>query len=221
MQPSPIRLLLVDDDGIVRVGLRAVCGTVPHFAIVGEADSRAQAVALARTCRPDVVLMDVRLPDGTGVEACREIRSQWPRTRVLMLTAYSDDDTVVASILAGAAGYVVKHTPPERLVQAIELVANGGALLDPAVTGVVLQRLRQGGMPEANDPLCGLSEREHEILSFIADGKTNREIAATTGISEYTVRNHVTKILQKLDRTRRTEAAAFFVRRTSLATGQN
>jgi two-component system response regulator DevR len=208
-----VKLLLVDDHQIVRLGLRNLFETVPHFLVVGEAGSVAAAVVEARRCRPDVVLMDVRLPDGSGVEACREIRSELPHTRVLMLTSYADEQAAIASIVAGAAGYLLKQTDPERLIEAVELVADGGSLLDPAVTETVLHWMQRAGGEALDDPLAGLSEQERKILPLIAEGKTNREIATALYLSEYTVKTYVSSLLQKLHLARRSEAAAFIARR--------
>ena len=213
MSEAQVKLLLVDDHRVVRLGLRTLFGTVPHFAVVGEAGSIAEAVVEARRCQPDVVLMDVRLPDGSGVEACREIRSEQPHVRVLMLTSYADEDAVVASIMAGAAGYLLKQTDPERLVEAIKTVARGDSLLDAAVTQTVLQWMRRLGAQATDDPLAELSDQERKILPLIAEGKTNREIAAGLYLSEHTVKTYVSSILQKLHLTRRAEAAAFIARR--------
>jgi DNA-binding NarL/FixJ family response regulator len=212
MSQPEVKLLVVDDHAVLRLGLTALFGDVPHIAVVGEAGTAAEAVAEARRCRPDVVLMDVRLPDGSGVEACREIRAERPATKVIMLTSYADDDAVVASVMAGAAGYFLKQTHPERLIEAVETVAGGGSLLDPEVTEAVLGRLRQLAAPAHDDPLTALSEQERKVLPLIAEGKTNREIAAALALNEHTVKHYVTRILRKLRLTRRVEAAAFAAR---------
>ncbi len=214
MTDPQVRLLIVDDHEVVRLGLATLFKAQRRFAVVGQAGSAAQAVAEARRCRPDVVIMDIRLPDGSGVEVCREIRSERPQTAVLMLTSYADEDAVVASIMAGAAGYLLKQVPPSQLVHAVETVARGGSLLDPAVTRSVLGWMQRVG-DSAADPLAqaGLSEQERKILPLIADGKTNREIAAELCLSERTVKSYVSNILQKLKLSRRTEAAAFVARR--------
>ena len=204
-------LLLVDDHAVVRLGLSALLKTVPRFAVVAEAATVAEALVQARRAKPDVVVMDVRLPDGSGVEACRLIRSERPETRVLMLTSFSDDEAVVASVLAGAAGYLLKNTEPERLIEAIDLVGRGESLLDPRVTAVVLERLRRGPARDA-DPLAALSEHERRIVPMIAAGKTNREIAAEMHLSEHTVKAYVSDILRKLRLTRRAQAAALVSR---------
>jgi two-component system, NarL family, response regulator DevR len=204
-----VRLLLVDDHRVVRMGLVALFEKVPRFAVVGEAGTMAEAVAEAERCRPDVVVMDVRLPDGTGVEACREIRAGRPDTRVFMLTSYADQDAVVASIMAGAAGYLLKHNDPKQLIQAVDTVAGGGSLLDPAVVHTVLEWIRCGDSPGTDDRLAALSQQEHRVLSLVAAGKTNRDIAGALGLSEHTVKIHVSHILEKLRLVRRAEAAAF------------
>ena len=211
-KPS-VKLLLVDDHEVVRLGLRALFGTVAHITVAGEAATVAEAVAVARRCQPDVVLMDVRLPDGSGVDACRQIRSESPRTRVLMLTSYADEEAVVAAVMAGAAGYLLKQTDSERLIEAVEVVARGDSLLDPSITRTVLEWMRRLGVQASSDPLIGLSEQERKILLLIAEGKTNREIATTLILSENTVKTYVSNILQKLNLTRRSEAAAFFATR--------
>jgi two-component system, NarL family, response regulator DevR len=215
MSKPCIRLLLVDNHQIVRVGLATLFRTVPHFLLVGEAGTVAEAVAQARQCVPDVVLMDVRLPDGSGIEACRQIRSERPEARVLMLTSYSDEEAVIASIMAGAAGYLLKDTDDERLIEGIETIARGGSLLDPAVTQMVLSWMQQPNVQVPGDPLSELSEREWEILPLVAEGKTNREIALLLSLSENSVKSYVSNILQKLRLARRAEAAAFMTRRES------
>jgi two-component system, NarL family, response regulator DevR len=215
MSKSCIRLLLVDNHQIVRIGLATLFRTVPHFLVVGEVGTVAEAVAQARQCAPDVVLMDVRLPDGNGIEACRQIRSEQPETRVLMLTSYSDEEAVIASIMAGAAGYLLKDTDTEELIEGIEAIACGGSLLDPAVTQTVLSWMQQPSVQVPGDPLAELSEREREILPLIAEGKTNREIALLLSLSENSVKSYVSNILQKLRLARRAEAAAFMARRGS------
>jgi DNA-binding NarL/FixJ family response regulator len=212
MTREEIRIMLVDDHNVVRLGLTSLFGTVPHFKVVGEASSSAGAVSEARKTLPDVVIMDVRLPDGSGVEACREIRSIRPQTRVIMLTSYSDEDAILDSILAGAAGYLLKQIEPSRLIEAVEEVANGGSLLDPAVTQTVLTWMRRHGTLDPTDPLATLTEPERRILPLIASGKTNREIATTLYLSEHTVKSYVSNILQKLHLNRRAEAAAFIAR---------
>jgi two-component system, NarL family, response regulator DevR len=215
MSKPRIRLLLVDDHQIVRIGLATLFQTVPHFLVAGEAGTVAEAVAQARQCAPDVVLMDVRLPDGSGIEASRQIRSEQPDARVLMLTSYSDEEAVIASIMAGAAGYLLKDTDAEKLIEGIEAIARGSSLLDPAVTQTVLSWMQQPSVQVPSDPLSELSEREREILPLVAEGKTNREIALMLSLSENSVKSYVSNILQKLRLARRAEAAAFMARRGS------
>jgi two-component system response regulator DevR len=215
MSKPCIRLLLVDNHQIVRIGLATLLRTVPYFLVIGEAGTMAEALAQARQCSPDVVLMDVRLPDGSGVEACRQIRAERPEARVLMLTSYSDEEAVIASIMAGAAGYILKETDPEKLIEGIETIARGGSLLDPAVTQTVLSWMQHPSTQVPAYPLSELSEREGEILPLIAEGKTNREIALRLSLSENTVKSYVSNILQKLHLARRAEAAAFMARRGS------
>ena len=212
--PEQIRVLIVDDHEVVREGLRALLRRKPQLTVVGEAESVASAVAEARKTEPDVVVMDVRLPDGSGVEACREIRSRRPETKVLMLTSYADDDAVFASIMAGATGYLLKQTHGQTLVDAIERAVRGESLLDPAVTQRVLERVRNAGSSK-DDELSLLSEQEQKILDLIAEGKTNKEIAQEIFLSDKTVKNYVSSILSKLNLRRRSEAAAFIARRRS------
>jgi len=208
------RILLVDDHEVVREGLRTLLSKRAGFEIVGYAGSVADAVREAARTEPDVVVMDVRLPDGSGIEACREIREARPETRVIILTSYADDDAVFASILAGASGYVLKQTRGSSLTDAIAAVARGESLLDPAVTQRVMERVRSG-QRKAADPLDALNEQEHKILALIAEGKTNKEIAAEIYLSDKTVKNYVSNILTKLNLRRRSEAAAFIARRES------
>lgn len=204
-----IRVLLVDDHEVVRQGIRALLERREHIEVVAEAGSVAEAVAEAARAKPDVIVMDVRLPDGTGIEACREIRIEQPEIRMLMLTSYADDEAVYASIIAGASGYLLKQTRGRELVSAIEAVARGESLLDPSVTAVVLTRMREMAAGGHKDKLADLSEQERRILGLIAEGKTNREIAASVYLAEKTVKNYVSTILSKLGMERRAQAAAF------------
>ena len=206
-----MRILLVDDHEVVREGLRAVLARRPGFDIVGGAGTVAEAISEAERLRPDIVVLDVRLPDGSGIEACREIRTANPDVRVVMLTSFADEQAVVGAIMAGAAGYVLKDTRAGAVADAIEAVAQGRGLLDPSVTAQVLERIRRSAGSEPS-PLDVLSDQERKILEHIAEGKTNREIAAEMFLSDKTVKNYVSSILSKLELHRRSEAAAFLAR---------
>ncbi len=206
------RLLIVDDHEVVRVGLRALLELEPDLVVVGEAATGEVALDEARALRPDVVLLDVVMEGVGGVETCRALRSLPRPPRVLMLTSYSDDDAVIASILAGASGYLLKNTGRADLLRAIRAVAAGQELIDPAVTGKVTRRL--AALARAPAPLPDpLSEREREVLALVARGCTNREIAERLVISEKTAGHHVSHILDKLGLSRRSEAAVYAVRK--------
>jgi two-component system response regulator DevR len=207
-----IRLLIVDDHEVVRVGLRSVLKRVPGFEVVADVSSAEEALEVVAEKLPDVVLMDVRMHGTSGVEACRMVRSKYPQVHVIMLTSYSDDEALVSSLLAGASGYVLKEVGCSELIEGIRTVAAGGSLLDPSVTGRVLQRLR-GTAQAAEEPEdVVLTERERHILSLIAEGQTNKEIAHILNLSEKTVRNYVSSLLAKLKVNNRAEAAAHAVR---------
>ncbi|HEX6970998.1 MAG TPA: response regulator transcription factor, partial [Limnochordia bacterium] len=182
-----IRVLLVDDHEVVRIGLRALLQRAPDLEVAGEAGSAEEAVAQAARLRPDVVVMDVRMPGGSGIEACREIRQAQPDTRVLMLTSYPDEEAVLASVMAGASGYVLKEIGGGELLAGIRAVAAGKSLLDPQVAAVVLDRVRRQSEPKYPP----LTDQERRILALIAQGKTNREIAQELYLSEKTIRNYV------------------------------
>jgi len=207
-----IRILLVDDHQVVREGLRALLDSQEDLEVIAEADSVAEAITRARTFEPDVVVMDVRLPDGSGVEACREIRSRQPDTAVLMLTSFSDDQALFDSIMAGAAGYVLKQVRGAELIDSIRRVGSGESILDPAITARVLDRIRNPKQDE--DPrLARLTPTELRIVEMIADGLTNRQIADRIHLAEKTVKNYVSAILSKLEVARRAEAAAYLADR--------
>lgn len=208
----PLRILLVDDHEVVRQGLAALLARRPAFQVVAEAGTVAESLAAARRFRPDVVVMDVRLPDGTGIEACRDIRTELPDTRVVMLTSYPDEEAVLAAIMAGASGYLLKQIRGRDLVEALEAIGRGDSLLDPAVTERVLERVRRVAAGEGRDELADLTQQERKILMLVADGKTNREIAAEVFLSDKTVKNYVSSILSKLNLQRRAQAAAFVAR---------
>jgi len=211
--PKRIRLMLVDDHTVFRIGLSSLFRTVSTVNVVAEAGTVQQAVALARHTAPDVVLMDVRLPDGDGMDACRAILRARPETRILMLSGYTDDDAVVASIQSGAAGYLLKGIEPEQLIEAVERVASGASLLDPQVTETALEFMRRGGRPDAQHPFAALSDQQRRIAVLIADGKTNRQIAAELSLSPHTIKTYVSSMLHKLRLSRRSQIAALMVRR--------
>ena len=212
MTADKVSVMLVDDHEVVRTGLRTLLERRPGLAVVAEAGTVAEAIAAALQSQPDVIVMDIRLPDGNGIEACREIRADLPGTRVLMLTSYADDEAVYGSIMAGASGYLLKQTRGQSLSEAIEKVARGESLLDPSVTDKVLERMRALARGEG-DELASLSEQEKRILALIAEGKTNKEIAGEIYLSDKTVKNYVSSILSKLNLRRRSEAAAFIAER--------
>lgn len=208
-----ITVLLVDDHEVVRIGLRSLLSREKGIDVVGEAGTADAAVALAVRLRPDVVVMDVRLPDGTGVEACREIRSADPTVQIIMLTSYADDEAVFSSLLAGASGYLLKQIRGKELVRAIETVAAGQSLLDPAVTQTVLDRMKRLASGQQPSEINQLSVQERKVLALVADGKTNKEIAGALGLSDSTVKHYLSHVFEKLNLSRRAEAAAYFVRR--------
>lgn len=205
-------VMLVDDHEVVRRGLRALLEAESDIKVIAEASSGKEALDLAKIHPPAVIVMDVRMPDGSGVEACREIRAQIPETQVIMLTSYSDDEALFNSIMAGAAGFVLKQIRGRDLVEAIRTVASGKSLLDPNVTKRVLERLRKAKFEEKDPKLGRLSPQEERILDLIAEGLTNPEIGERLHLSAKTVKNYVSTILQKLEVARRAEAAAYAAR---------
>lgn len=207
---SPLRLLVVDDHEVVRQGLVALLERREAFQVVAEAGTVAESIEQARRHQPDIVIMDVRLPDGSGIEACRAIRAELPATRVVMLTSYPDEEAVLSAIVAGASGYLLKQIRGRDLVAALETVGRGGSLLDPAVTERVLERIRRiaSGTSES-DEISQLTSQERKILLLVAEGMTNKEIASAIFLSDKTVKNYVSSILAKLNLERRAQAAAF------------
>ncbi len=205
----PLRLLVVDDHEVVRQGLVAVLSRHEEFQVVAEAGTVAESIAAAKRFQPDLVVMDVRLPDGSGIEACREIRAELPGTRVVMLTSYPDEEAVLSAILAGASGYLLKQIRGRDLVTALEAVGRGDSLLDPGVTERVLERVRRIANGDEKDEFSELTAQERKILRLVADGKTNKEIATEVFLSDKTVKNYVSSILSKLNLQRRAQAAAF------------
>ncbi|MFE2950752.1 response regulator [Embleya sp. NPDC059267] len=207
MSTSPIRVFLLDDHEVVRRGLADLLGGEPDIEIVGESGSAAEAARRIPALRPDVAILDGRLPDGSGIDVCREVRSRFPEINALILTSYDDEDALFAAIMAGAAGYVLKQIRGRDLIAAVRAVAAGQSLLDPAVTTRVLERVRNG--PAAEPGPTGLSEREKQVLEHIAQGQTNREIAESLGLAEKTVKNYVSAVLNKLGLERRVQAAVY------------
>ena len=203
-------MFLLDDHEIVRRGLRELLEAEDDIEVVGEAGTAEEAVGRIPATSPDVAVLDVRLPDGSGVEVCRDVRSVRPELACIMLTSYADDEALFEAIMAGAAGYVLKQVKGAELVDAIRWVAAGQSLLDPGVTARVLDRLRQGA--EEDERLRGLTEQEHKILALLADGMTNRQIAEEMFLAEKTVKNYVSNLLAKMGMSRRTEAAVYAAR---------
>ena len=215
MSPAkkPIRLLLVDDHQVVLVGLRTVLHNRQGITVVGEAGSRADAVRVAKRLKPDIILMDVRLPDGSGVEACRDILARHPATRVIFLTSFADDEFALAAVLAGAQGYVLKNIDADLLVQSIHAVFKGQSLLSPALTQRALNWVKAGSAQVGPVRKQSLAPQEERVLALVADGLTNKEIAATMQLSDKTVKNYLSNMFQKLQISRRAQAATFFVKR--------
>jgi DNA-binding NarL/FixJ family response regulator len=207
--------MLVDDHEVVRSGIKALLADTDDIVVAAEACSVRDAVTVAERTAPDVVVMDVRLSDGSGIEATRDIRARRPVTKVLMLTSFADDEALFASIMAGAAGYVLKQIRGDELVRAIRTVGQGGNLLDPAVTSGVFERLRRNKQFLMDEKLARLSAQEERILAMVAGGSTNRQIADELGLAEKTVKNYVSSILTKLEVGRRAEAAAYLARHGS------
>jgi len=212
----PLRVMLVDDHEIVRDGIRAMLQGEDDIVVTAEAGSVREAVDEANRTRPDVVVMDVRLSDGSGIEATREIRARHADTRVLMLTSFADDEALFASIMAGASGYVLKQVKSGDLLRAIRAVGAGDSLLDPSVTSAVLDRLRKGKHLMQDEKLARLSPQEERILTAVADGRTNKQIGDELNLAEKTVKNYVSSILSKLEVARRAEAAAYLARHTTM-----
>jgi DNA-binding NarL/FixJ family response regulator len=211
--PRPLRLLVVDDHEVVRQGLASLLDRRDAFQVVAEAGTVMEALEMARKYEPDIVVMDVRLPDGSGIEACREIRADLPKTKVVILTSYPDEEAVLSAIIAGASGYLLKQIRARDLVAAIEAVGRGESLLDPAVTEKVLERVRRIATGTFTDELAALTQQEQKILLLVAEGKTNKEIATEVFLSDKTVKNYVSSILSKLNLERRAQAAAFVAKR--------
>src|SRR5438445_4892052 len=215
MSSPRLRILLVDDHEVVRDGVKSLINANDDLAVVAEAGSVQEAIDQAIRTKPDVVVMDVRLADGSGIEATREIRANRPKTQVLMLTSFADDEALFASIMAGAAGYVLKQIHGTEIVKAIREVGQGKSLLDPQVTKTVLDRLRKGKHLLKDEKLARLSPQEERILTLVAGGRTNKQIGDELHLAEKTVKNYVSSVLSKLEVGRRAEAAAYLTRHTT------
>jgi two-component system response regulator DevR len=205
------RILLVDDHEVVRLGLKSLLDRHPQFDVVGEASTAREAIEMVNSTKPDVVVMDIRLPGTSGIEACEEITNRFPDTRVIMLTSYAEDEMLFSAIRAGASGYILKQIDSEALVRAVEAVGRGEALLDSAVTQRVFQEVRRAVKEEEASAFAHLSQQEKHVLLLVSEGKTNREIAKALFLGEGTVRNYVSSILSKLGVNNRAEAAAYAV----------
>ena len=209
------RIMIVDDHEVVRLGLRTVFELEPDLAVVGEASNGLEALAKIGVLAPQVILMDVRMEKMNGIEACREIKSQFPTVQILMITSYSDDDAIVSSVLAGASGYLLKNVSRAELLRSMRLVASGQSLLDANATKLLMERL------ETQVAGSELTEREREVLALVARGYTNKQIAEALFVTEKTARNHVSHILEKLGLSRRSEAAAFAVEHNLASYGRD
>lgn len=207
-----VRVLLVDDHEVVRLGMLTLLEDIHWVEVVAEAGTAAEAVAAVAETRPDVVVMDIRMPGESGIDACREITRRWPDTEVIMLTSYVEDELIFQAIQAGASGYVLKQVGNRPLLDALEAVRRGEALLDPQVTQRVIAQVRETEQARQASAFRDLTPREMEVLAEVATGKTNPEIAGVLGVSEKTVRNHVSAILAKLEMNNRIEAATYAVR---------
>ncbi len=204
---APIRVFLLDDHEVVRRGVQDMLQADGDIVVVGEASTAAEALARVPALRPDVAVLDVRLPDGDGVTVCRELRSRMPDLACLMLTSFADDEALFDAIMAGAAGYVLKQIRGSDLLGAVRTVAAGGSLLDARTTAQVMERLRGGGQSHTPDPLADLTDREREILALIGEGPRNRQIGESLHLAEKTIKNYVSNLLAKLGMERRTQAA--------------
>ena len=214
IRPSmkPVRVLIVDDHEVVRVGLQTLFSRQDSVQVIGEVATATDAVTESCRLQPDVVLMDVRLSGDSGVEACRAIRDSCPATRVLFLSSYQDDEAVLAAIVGGASGYLLKDVNAEGLLQAIHAVAQGQSILDPAITQPLLNRMRSQKEMPVESPKTTLSAQQQRVLALVAEGKTNKEIGSSLELSDKTVKNYIRFIFQKLKVTRRAQAASFFIR---------
>ncbi len=207
----PLRIILVDDHEVVRIGLKTLLARYPEFEIIDEAGTGGEALAKTLQLKPDVVLMDIRLPDQSGIEVCRAIATKQPETKVVMLTSYAEDELLFDAIVAGASGYVLKQIGSGELVRALEAIGRGETLIDPTLTQKVFSKVREIARRAQAEAFSKLNDQETKILALVAEGKTNREIAAHVFLSEKTVRNYVSNILAKLNLSSRAQAAAYAV----------
>jgi len=206
-----IRVFLLDDHEMVRMGLRKLLESGGDIEVVGEAGTAAAAIARIPALKPDVAILDARLPDGSGIEVCRQIRSSEPSVKAIVLTSFDDDEALFAAIMAGAAGYILKQVTSQDLLSAVRHVAAGGSLLDPSATAKVMERLREGG-PEEPEELKSLTAQERRILELVAEGLTNKQIGERLFLAEKTVKNYMSNVLAKLGLVSRTQAAVFATR---------
>ena len=205
------KIIIVDDHEVVRIGLKSLLDQYPQYEVISEAGSASEAIQLANDLKPDIVLMDIRLPGKSGIEACEEIKAQDPNIQVIMLTSYAEDEMLFSAIKAGASGYVLKQINSEGLIHSLEAVARGEGSLDPAVTQRVFQEVRKAVREEEAASFASLSQQEKMVLKLVSEGRTNKEIAQELFLGEGTVRNYVSSILSKLDVSNRAEAAAYAV----------
>lgn len=206
-----VRLLLVDDHEVVRLGMRTLLSRQSNFEVVAEASTEDEAVEQAIATSPDIILMDIRLAGGSGIEACRRISAELPKTKIIMLTSYAEDELLFGAIRAGAVGYVLKQVGSNDLIRAIEAAVRGEATLDPSITQRILNEVRRSIEKEESQAFADLSDKEMQVLAYIAEGHTNKHIANELFLSEGTVRNYVSSILSKLDVSNRAEAAAYAI----------
>jgi two-component system, NarL family, response regulator DevR len=216
---QPIRVVLVDDHQMVRVGLKTLLEGFPRIQVVGEAATAAEAPEVVSQSKPDVVLLDIRLPDGSGLEVCRQLRKAHRGLRVLMLTSYYTDDMVMDAIEAGAEGYLLKEINADFLVRSIQEVLEGKSILDPAVTRKVIDRVREGKSGDSKPSLDLLSPQERRVIALVAEGKTNKEIGVELKLSDKTVKNYLSNLMEKLNFTRRSQAAVFFAQHSPRPNG--
>ena len=207
-----LKIMLVDDHEVVRLGIKALLSNYPEYEVVAEASNADEAVNVAQEYRPDVIIMDIRLPGKSGIDATKEIREELPDTKVIMLTSFAEDDLLFDAINAGAYGYILKQIGSDDLINALNTIGRGEALLDPSLTQKVFKRVREASRKATDEAFAALSDQELRILNLISEGKTNKEIAADIFLSEKTVRNYVSSILSKLNLRTRSEAAAYAIK---------